>query len=89
MAGKSPLEDPQTASYAWTRYWRIVRFMGLVTLAVIAAALLFLYDEKGEASLHYYIAVALGIGGTMMLAAALMGLVFLSAGTGHDDSIDD
>jgi len=25
----------------------------------------------------------------MMLTAALMGLVFLSSGTGHDESIDD
>jgi len=25
----------------------------------------------------------------MLLTAALMGLVFLSSGTGHDDSIDD
>ena len=31
----------------------------------------------------------LGIGAAMMLMAALMGLVFLSSGTGHDEAIVD
>ena len=87
MARKSPLEDPETAAFAWARYRRIMRFMLLVTVGVLALAVL--YDGDGEASIHYYIAIALGIGFTMLLASALMGLVFLSAGTGHDDSIED
>ena len=33
--------------------------------------------------------VRLGIGFAMMLMSALMGLVFLSSGTGHDAAIDD
>ena len=89
MARKSPLEDPETAAFAWARYRRIMRFMLLVTVGVVALALAVLYDGDGEASVHYYIAIALGIGFTMLLASALMGLVFLSAGTGHDDSIED
>ena len=40
-------------------------------------------------SVHFYIATALGIGLAMLLMSALMGLVFLSAGTGHDESVDD
>jgi hypothetical protein len=28
-----------------------------------------------------------GFGGTIMLTAALMGLVFLSSGTGHDEQV--
>jgi hypothetical protein len=35
------------------------------------------------------IATALGIGGAVLLTAALMGLVFLSSGSGHDESIED
>ena len=42
-----------------------------------------------EVSVHFYIAVALGIGFTMLLTSALMGLVFLSSGTGHDESVED
>ena len=29
-----------------------------------------------------------GFGGTIMMAAALMGLAFLSSGTGHDEDVD-
>ena len=89
MSKKSPLEDPETAAHAWARYRRIMRFMLLVTIGVVAIALALLYDGESEASVHYYIAIALGVGLTMLLASALMGLVFLSHGTGHDDSIDD
>jgi hypothetical protein len=34
-------------------------------------------------------AVALGISLTMLLGGGLMGLVFLSNGTGHDESVDN
>ena len=89
MSRKSPLDDPETAAFAWARYRRIMRFMFLLTLGVVAIALALLYDGEGEQTVHYYIAVALGIGFTMLLGSALMGLVFLSSGTGHDDSVDD
>lgn len=35
------------------------------------------------------IATAAGVGLSVMLGAALMGLVFLSSGSGHDESIED
>jgi len=40
-------------------------------------------------SVHFYIAVALGISLTMLLGGALMGLAFLSNGTGHDEAVDN
>lgn len=85
----SPLDDPANASFAWARYFRLMRWMGLATLCVIAAAGTYLYESVGFVSIHLYIAVTLGIGLTMMLMAALMGLVFLSSGTGHDEAIED
>ena len=63
--------------------------MGLVTGVVMIAAAVYLYQVVGFVSIHFYIATMLGIGFTMMLMATLMGLVFLSSGTGHDESIDD
>ena len=39
MARKSPLEDPETAAFAWARDRRIMRFMLLVTVGVVALAL--------------------------------------------------
>lgn len=90
MTRKSPLDDPTNAAFAWARYRRIMRFMLLLTVGVVAIALALLYKQGSEeVSIHYYIAAALGIGFTMLLTSALMGLVFLSSGTGHDEAIED
>lgn len=89
MLPKSPLEDPENAAYAWARYRRLMRFMFLATLGVVAIAMALLYTQNENLSPHFFIAVALGIGFSMMLMSALMGLVFLSNGTGHDDSVDN
>ena len=85
----SPLDEPLNAKYAWAHYFLLMRWMGLVTVLVMAATALYLYQMVGFVSIHFYIATMLGIGFAMMLMAALMGLVFLSSGTGHDESIDD
>ncbi|WP_114522380.1 hypothetical protein [Altererythrobacter sp. ZODW24] len=89
MALKSPLDDPEKAAFAWARYRRLMRFMMAVTLGVVAIAMALLYTRGPSVSVHFYIAVALGIGLMMLLTAALMGLVFLSNGTGHDEAISD
>ncbi len=60
-----------------------------LTIAVVLIALVLIYRETGLASAHMFIAAALGIGFTMLLTSALMGLIFLSSGTGHDEAIDD
>jgi hypothetical protein len=89
MTPLSPLDDPHRAAFAWARYKRLMRFMGWVTLAVVAICLVLLYRSEGFVSVHLFIAAGLGIGAAMMLMAALMGLVFLSSGSGHDESIVD
>ena len=89
MIPRSPLDDPGNAAFAWARYRRLMRWMGGVTLAVVLVCLAILYRSDGFVSIHFFIAAGLGIGVAMMLMAALMGLVFLSHGTGHDDSIID
>ena len=85
----SPLDDPDQAAHAWARYRRIMRAMAWVTLAVVRFSLAAVYHENGPVSINLYIATTLGIGGTMLLASALMGLVFLSSGTGHDAAVVD
>lgn len=89
MTKKSPLDDPENAAFAWARYRRLMRFMFGVTVAVVVIALALLYKYNGAVSVHFYIAVALGVGFSMLLMSALMGLVFLSNGTGHDESVDN
>ncbi|HET9629910.1 MAG TPA: hypothetical protein VFP14_10560 [Novosphingobium sp.] len=85
----SPLDDPAKAAHAWGRYKRIMGFMAWITLAVVIATLAVLYWQNGFVSINLFIAAALGIGGMMLLTAALMGLVFLSSGTGHDAAVSD
>jgi hypothetical protein len=89
MIPRSPLDDPGNAAHAWARYRRLMRFMMAVTVGVVVLALALLYRNNGFVSIHLYIATALGVGFTMLLMSALMGLVFLSSGTGHDDAIVD
>jgi hypothetical protein len=87
MARRSPLDDPRIAQFAWARYRRLMRWMMLVTVTTVIGAVVALYKSNGAVSIHLYIAAALGIGFAMLLMSALMGLVFLSNGTGHDDAI--
>lgn len=89
MAGRSPLDDPDNASFAWARYRLLMKWMAAFTGAVVVLVSVLLYVWIGFVSIHFYIATALGVGATMLLMAALMGLVFLSSGTGHDESIDN
>lgn len=89
MTAPSPLDDPLKAAHAWARYRRIMRWMMTVTVGLVLGSMILLYRSNGMVSIHFYIATALGIGFTMLMASALMGLAFLSSGTGHDEAIVD
>ncbi len=87
MLPRSPLEDPESAAVAWARYRKLMRWMMMFTTASVAIAMMLLYKHNGLVSIHLFIAAALGIGAAMLLMSALMGLVFLSNGTGHDEIV--
>ena len=90
MVKPSPLDDRDTSDIAWARYRRLMRGMSIVSLLAVVGALSWLRFTMGEAlTIHMMIATAAGVGLSVMLGAALMGLVFLSSGSGHDESIDD
>jgi hypothetical protein len=89
MTQKSPLDDPDYARFAWARYWRLMRWMALVSVAVTIIALGTFWWMEGLVSIHFFIATAGAVLVSIMLMAALMGLVFLSSGTGHDEAIED
>lgn len=88
MTRRSPLDNPQTAAFAWARYRRLMRLMFGITVATVIIAVAVIYKQVGAVSPHFFIATALGIGFSMLLMSALMGLVFLSSGTGHDEAVD-
>lgn len=89
MVKPSPLDDPTSAAFAWGRFKRIMKLMSVVTAVIVIAALAYLWLTVGAVPIHFYIAAALGIGFSMLLMSALMGLVFMSNGTGHDESIGE
>jgi hypothetical protein len=89
MTKHSPLDDPGTSAHAWARYKRLMKWMFAFTLCVVVVALAWVYLTTGMPSIHLFIATALGVGLAVLLMSALMGLVFLSSGTGHDESVSD
>lgn len=89
MTLPSRLDDPEYAHFAWSRYWRLMRWMTAFTLVMTVLVLGVFYWRNGFVSIHFYIATAGAIIASILLTAALMGLVFLSSGSGHDDCIED
>jgi hypothetical protein len=89
MTRPSRLDDPEYHGFAWTRYWRLMRWMFLLTISITVLVLGIFYSQYGMISIHFYIATAGGIIAMLLLATALMGLVFLSSGSGHDETIED
>jgi hypothetical protein len=82
------LDDPDQAAFAWGRYRRLMSWMVLAALLVAIAAIIGLEYFYGPLSWVAVLAALGGIGGSVLMASALMGLVFLSSGTGHDDKVD-
>lgn len=85
----SPLDDADYRRFAWDRYRNVMAWMVLAAAVTVAAGLLYLKHTLGTVSVHAIIATVLGLSLSVALGGALMGLVFLSAGSGHDDSIVD
>lgn len=59
------------------------------TIVVTILALTIFWWNNGFVSIHFFIATAGAIIAAMMLMSALMGLVFLSSGSGHDESVEN
>ena len=69
----------------WTRFRRIMGWMALAALVSVLLALLYLKSFGDPVPLHMQIATILGVGFTVLVGTGLMGLVFLSSRSGHDE----
>ena len=87
MATPDPLADPAYAPFAWRRFKRILWWMAAVSAACGGGAVALLWRLNGPLPIHMAIATFLGVACTILMAAALMGLVFLSSGSGHDEAV--
>ncbi|TFI58312.1 hypothetical protein E2493_10510 [Sphingomonas parva] len=79
-------EQLARAAEAWARYKRLMKWMVLVAAATVLLALAWLRAETGELRLHMVIATIAGVGLSVLVGTGLMGLVFLSNTSGHDDA---
>jgi len=86
---KSSLDDPNYAAFAWRRYRRLMAWMILASLGATIGCLVFLSKLIGDIPIHMMIATSAGVFASVLLASALMGLVFLSSGSANDESIRD
>ncbi len=66
-----------------------MRWMALAALAVVLGALIWLKASGSPMPVHMVIATIAGVGLSMLLGTALMGLAFFSAGSGHDDLVGE
>lgn len=87
MIPRSPLDDPRNAAHAWRRFRRLMGWAAAAAVALAAVVVAGVYVWLGPVSINVFIATALGIVLVVLLTAALMGLMFLSSGTGHDQAI--
>jgi peptidoglycan/LPS O-acetylase OafA/YrhL len=86
-----PRHDPipprhEAPALAWSRYRRMMKWMALA--AAIAAALAVAYLKATSDAMPWpmVLATIAGVGLSVLLGTALMGLVFLSDRSGHDEA---
>lgn len=71
------------------RFWRLMQLMLGVTAVVLAVAFTWLHRTGTPLPLHFILAISIAVVGSLMLAAALMGLVFFSNASGADEGPED
>ncbi|HUE78335.1 MAG TPA: hypothetical protein VMN38_01710 [Sphingomicrobium sp.] len=79
-----PVPSPRHAMLA--RFRRIMKWLALFAIVIAAIAVVLVARGDPGFHIHMMIATALGVGLTVLLATALMALLFLSASSGHDDA---
>lgn len=83
------LDDPHHARHAWTRFRRMLLAMAAGGMAFALTIIAYLWGIDGPLPIVFILLTVAGIWATVMMAALLMGLMFLSSGTGHDHKIED
>ncbi len=84
-AKRARAHDYERAAAAWARYKRTMRWMALVAIVCVLLSLIYLKSFGDPVPIHMVIATAAGVGLMVLVGTGLMGLVFLSNRSGHDD----
>lgn len=82
------LDDPAQARFALRRFRRILGVMTLIGVVAAVVAVWLVGRAYGELGWIATLATFGGVIGSVAMAGALMGLAFMSSGTGHDEVAD-
>ena len=80
--------DYARAAAAWARYRRIMRWMALLAIVTVLLSLIYLKRSGEPVPVHMMIATIAGVGLTVLVGTGLMGLLFVSNRSGHDEEAD-
>jgi hypothetical protein len=89
--GRQNGPDPQQGSpreSVWQPFKRLMAITCGLAVVAVTGALAWLRATGAPPRWELYLAVSVGVAGTLLLTGALMGLVFVSSRSGHDESID-
>ncbi len=86
-----PKHDPvppslQRTAEAWARYKALMSWMALAAAVAVVLALAYLFLTGVPIRIHLIIATVAGVGLSVLLGTGLMGLVYFSNHSGHDDA---
>ena len=87
-----PRHDPlptatERTALAWIRYKRLMGWMAIAAVVAVLLALIYLKSFGDPVPIHMMIATIAGVGLTVLVGTGLMGLVFLSNNSGHDEAV--
>ena len=77
--------DEERAALAWARYKQTMKWMALAAVVTVLLALIWLKSFGEPVPIHMTIATILGVGLSVLVGTALMGLLFLSDRSGMDE----
>ena len=85
MPRHDPAPPVQRAAAAWARYKQIMSWMAIAAVVAVLLALIWLRSTGVQMPIHLVIATVAGVGLTVLLGTALMGLAYFSSISGHDE----
>ena len=77
--------DYESAAEAWARYKQMMRWMIVLAAVCVLLSLIYLKSFGDPVPIHMMVATIAGVGLTVLVGTGLMGLIFLSNRTGHDE----
>ena len=86
-----PNHDPtppsvQRTAEAWARYKKLMSWMVVAAIVAVLLALIYLKSSGQPLPIHMVIATIAGVGFSVLLGTGLIGLVYFSNHSGHDDA---